>query len=186
MFTESPLINGSIRQNIKNINLMECDTVKCGKSLSMFRRNVLFPSSGSKSKRINKRRAEYSFARFTLDPQAEGSSSETSINFNQNTQCRISEASSTLVIDTKVLTSNLARHILFQSYNDKERRMPSSGMWRRVCVVWTDVSEPAATCSRWFLVHGFLYPEDGGDIFFRNVGSHKIYSTPRLRRLHSS
>jgi hypothetical protein len=35
-------------------------------------------------------------------------------------------------------------------------------------------TQSAATCSRWFLVRGFFYPEDGGDAFFRNVGSHKI------------
>jgi hypothetical protein len=33
----------------------------------------------------------------------------------------------------------------------------------------------AATCSCWFLARGFFYPEDRGDIFLRNVGSHKIY-----------
>jgi hypothetical protein len=27
------------------------------------------------------------------------------------------------------------------------------------------VTQSAATCSRWFLVRGFLYPEDGGDTF---------------------
>jgi hypothetical protein len=31
-----------------------------------------------------------------------------------------------------------------------------------------------ATCSRWFLVRGYFYPENGGDTFLRNVGSHKI------------
>jgi hypothetical protein len=44
----------------------------------------------------------------------------------------------------------------------------------------------AATCSRWFLARGFFYPEDGGDTFLRNVGSHKIYTTPHPRRRHSS
>jgi hypothetical protein len=33
----------------------------------------------------------------------------------------------------------------------------------------------AATYSRWFLARGFFYPEDGGDIFLRNVGSQKIH-----------
>jgi hypothetical protein len=28
------------------------------------------------------------------------------------------------------------------------------------------------SCSRWFLVSGFFYPEDGGDTFLRNVGLH--------------
>jgi hypothetical protein len=41
-------------------------------------------------------------------------------------------------------------------------------------------------CSRWFLARGFFYPEDGGDIFLRNVGSHKIYTAPHPRRRHSS
>jgi hypothetical protein len=33
--------------------------------------------------------------------------------------------------------------------------MPSSGTWS------------------WFLARGFFYPEDGGDMFLRNVGSRK-------------
>jgi hypothetical protein len=33
---------------------------------------------------------------------------------------------------------------------------------------------------------GFFYPEDGGDTFLRNVGSHKIYTAPHPRRHHSS
>jgi hypothetical protein len=45
---------------------------------------------------------------------------------------------------------------------------------------------PAATCSRWFLARRFFYPEDGGDTFLRNVGSHKIYTAPHPRRRHSS
>jgi hypothetical protein len=44
----------------------------------------------------------------------------------------------------------------------------------------------ANTCSRWFLARGFFYPEDGGDTFLRNVGSHKIYTAPHPRRRHSS
>jgi hypothetical protein len=40
------------------------------------------------------------------------------------------------------------------------------------------------TCSRWFLAGGFFCPEDGGDAFFRNVGSHKIYMAPHPRRRH--
>jgi hypothetical protein len=44
----------------------------------------------------------------------------------------------------------------------------------------------AAICSRWFLARGFFYPEDGGDTFLRNVGSHKIYTAPHPRRRHSS
>jgi hypothetical protein len=44
----------------------------------------------------------------------------------------------------------------------------------------------AATCSRWFLAFGFFYPEDGLDIFFLNVGSHKIYTAPHPSRRHSS
>jgi hypothetical protein len=36
----------------------------------------------------------------------------------------------------------------------------------------------AATCSRWFFALGFFCPEDGGDTFLRNVGSHKIYTAP--------
>jgi hypothetical protein len=83
-------------------------------------------------------------------------------------------------------------------------------MWRRVNLVWIDVSEEriasifrvekstsevpewaggwaqsAATCSLWFLACGFFYPEDGGDSFLRKAGSHKIYTTPHPRRRHS-
>jgi hypothetical protein len=48
-------------------------------------------------------------------------------------------------------------------------------------------SQSAATCSRWFLAFGFLYPEDGGDTLLRNVGSfHRIYTAPHPRRRHSS
>jgi hypothetical protein len=36
--------------------------------------------------------------------------------------------------------------------------------------------QTAVTFSGWFLARGFFYPEDGGDIFLQNVGSHKIYS----------
>jgi hypothetical protein len=40
----------------------------------------------------------------------------------------------------------------------------------------------AALCSRWFLAHGLFYPEDGGDIFLKNVGAPKIYAAPHPRR----
>jgi hypothetical protein len=40
----------------------------------------------------------------------------------------------------------------------------------------------AATCSLWFLARGFFYPEDGGDTFLRNVGSHKKYTAPHSRK----
>jgi hypothetical protein len=46
--------------------------------------------------------------------------------------------------------------------------------------------QTAATCSRWFLARGFFYPEDGGDTFLRNVGSHKIYTAPNPRIRHPS
>jgi hypothetical protein len=51
-------------------------------------------------------------------------------------------------------------------------------MWRRVDLVWTDVSEERqfkVACSSWFLARGFLYPEDGGDTFLRNVGLQDIH-----------
>jgi hypothetical protein len=47
-------------------------------------------------------------------------------------------------------------------------------------------SPSAATSLRWFLAREFFYPEDGGDMFLRNVGSHKIYMAPHPRRRHSS
>jgi hypothetical protein len=44
-------------------------------------------------------------------------------------------------------------------------------------VFWDVASyRSAATCSIWYLARGFFYPEDGGDTFLRNVGSHKIYT----------
>jgi hypothetical protein len=36
--------------------------------------------------------------------------------------------------------------------------------------------------SRWFLIRGFLYPEDGGDTFIRNV----VFTASHPRRQHSS
>jgi hypothetical protein len=45
--------------------------------------------------------------------------------------------------------------------------------------------QSAATCLRSFLARGFFYPEDGGDIFLRNVGLHKIYAAPHPRRRQS-
>jgi hypothetical protein len=47
-------------------------------------------------------------------------------------------------------------------------------------------SQSAATCSRWFLAHGFFYPEDGGDTFLWNVGSNKNLTAPHPRKRHSS
>jgi hypothetical protein len=41
----------------------------------------------------------------------------------------------------------------------------------------------AATCWRWFLARGFFYPEDRGDTFLQNVGSHKIYTAPHTDRI---
>jgi hypothetical protein len=50
-----------------------------------------------------------------------------------------------------------------------------------------NVSPPSsATYSRWFLARGFFCPEDGGDMFLRNVGSYKNYTTPHPRKRHSS
>jgi hypothetical protein len=48
------------------------------------------------------------------------------------------------------------------------------------------VAQSAATCSRWFLARGFLYPEDGGDTFLRNLGLHKNYTASHPRIRHSS
>jgi hypothetical protein len=68
--------------------------------------------------------------------------------------------------------------------------MPSSGMWRRVNLVWTNVSEERiasifgvekSACKEKckFLERGFFYPEDGGDKLLRNVGSHKNYTSQK-------
>jgi hypothetical protein len=47
------------------------------------------------------------------------------------------------------------------------------------------ILQSAGTCSRWSLARGFFYPEDGGDTFLRNVGSHKTYTAPHPRRRRS-
>jgi hypothetical protein len=47
------------------------------------------------------------------------------------------------------------------------------------------IGERAGGCSRLFLARGYFYPEDGGDTFLRNVGSHKIYTASYPRRRHS-
>jgi hypothetical protein len=52
--------------------------------------------------------------------------------------------------------------------------------------VFWDVCRLLATYLCRFLACGFFYPEDGGDTFLRNVGSHKIYTAPHPRRRHSS
>jgi hypothetical protein len=48
------------------------------------------------------------------------------------------------------------------------------------------VAQSAAACLRWFLACGFFYHEYGGDTFFRNVGSQKIYMAPHPKRRHTS
>jgi hypothetical protein len=77
--------------------------------------------------------------------------------------------------------------------------LPFCGMWCRVVLVWTDVSEHritsifrveesaseeperASSCS-WFLARRFFYPEDGGNTFLRIVDSHKNYMAPHPRK----
>jgi hypothetical protein len=61
-------------------------------------------------------------------------------------------------------------------------RMPSSGMLRRVALVRTDVSEERFTSIVRVTRIGELgiadscRPDDGGDMFFRNVGSYKSHT----------
>jgi hypothetical protein len=75
-------------------------------------------------------------------------------------------------------------------------RLLSFGMCRHVGIVRTDVSEErfasifridqfASQLLTLFLSRGFLYPEDWGDMFPRNVGSHKTQTEPHPRILHS-
>jgi hypothetical protein len=47
-------------------------------------------------------------------------------------------------------------------------------------------AQSAANCSRRFLSRGCFYPEDVGNKFLRNVGSHKNYKAPHPRGRHSS
>jgi hypothetical protein len=83
-------------------------------------------------------------------------------------------------------------------------RIPSSGTWLRVDLVWTDVSEePIASILmvknlRVRNQHGWSHPfmlvpcsqifcaEDGGDTFFRNDSSHKTYMAPQQYWQNSS
>jgi hypothetical protein len=65
-------------------------------------------------------------------------------------------------------------------------RLHLQGSKIRELGVFRLVTQSAATCSRWFLARGFFYPEDGGDTFFRNVGSHKIYTASHPIRRNSS
>jgi hypothetical protein len=58
--------------------------------------------------------------------------------------------------------------VRFEVFTAVTMKNAVSRMWSRVTLMWTEVSESAATCSRWFLAHGFLYPENGGDTFLRN------------------
>jgi hypothetical protein len=55
-------------------------------------------------------------------------------------------------------------------------------------VVWDVAPRRSCGCSHllWFFARGFFCPEDGGDTFLRNVGSHKIYTAPHPRRRHCS
>jgi hypothetical protein len=73
----------------------------------------------------------------------------------------------------------------------RERRTTVS---RWLQTVWTDVSEEriasifrveqfCSHCSRWFLASGFFYPEDRGDTFLLEVGSHKIYIAPQSQKM---
>jgi hypothetical protein len=65
-------------------------------------------------------------------------------------------------------------------------RISSSGMWHRVDPQVRNQREQVAAVCSWFLARRFFYPEDGGDAFLRNVGSHTIYMVPHPRRRHSS
>jgi hypothetical protein len=66
-------------------------------------------------------------------------------------------------------------------------------MWRRVDLVSTDVSKERIASifrieklTRTQREQVAADPEDGGDTFLRNVGSHKIYTAPHPKRRHSS
>jgi hypothetical protein len=48
------------------------------------------------------------------------------------------------------------------------------------------VEKPASEEPVWAGGCRFFYPEDGGNTFIRNVGSHKTYTAPHPRRQHSS
>jgi hypothetical protein len=75
-----------------------------------------------------------------------------------------------------------------------ELQVATSLGYAEICKIWgfhggdyeeCRLLQTAATCSRWFLDRRFFYPENGGDTFLRDVGSHKIYTAPHPRRRHS-
>jgi hypothetical protein len=57
--------------------------------------------------------------------------------------------------------------------------MPFSGILRGVVLV----QPPAHSGSS---LADFFYPEDGGDMFLRNVSSHKNHAVPHSKKRHSS
>jgi hypothetical protein len=61
-------------------------------------------------------------------------------------------------------------------------RMPSSAMWCHVGLVRNVLASRLLTL---FLAHGFFYPEDGGDMFLRNVGYQNTHMAAHPRRRRS-
>jgi hypothetical protein len=66
--------------------------------------------------------------------------------------------------------------------------MSSSGMWRRVARVRTNVSELLVAYTirvkRTSLLGDYFHPDDGGNTFLLNFGSHKSHTASQHRRRH--
>jgi hypothetical protein len=87
----------------------------------------------------------------------------------------------------------LKKCVRFEVFTFSQRwlwRMPSSGMWCRVELVWTDVSEECiASIFRVEKPQARNLREQVAavcNMFLQNVGSHKLCMVPHPRRWHSS
>jgi hypothetical protein len=89
---------------------------------------------------------------------------------------------------SRVLVPWDSRPYVYFTVSDSRLPFSSPPMTRRATVEVFDSASTRRlqTCPRWFLARGFFYPEDGGDTFLRNVGSHKNYTAPHPRKRHSS
>jgi hypothetical protein len=85
----------------------------------------------------------------------------------------------------------LVSHLISRRYQSQTLMWSSNKTWSLGLVGGQDtklfvIRRDCSYLLRQFLARGFFYPEDGGDMFLRNVGTHKIYTAPHPRRRHSS
>jgi hypothetical protein len=131
-----------------------------------------------------------------MSPSSGRYCSKTPVNIQQTTRCHILEDRNFYVkfeVFTAVTMNNAifgdvapcrscvnrrfggTCHLHLQGRKNRERGTSVSR--------WLQTSEESSAS---ILARGFIYPEDGGDTFLRNVGLHKIYRAPLSRRQHSS